>query len=444
LTLVAPDLLEGKRLLLLGGTPLMCHVVRKARELGVHTIVTDYYDEHRAPAKVEAEEAYAVSTLNVPGLIDLARAVRADGVFTGYSDITLLPCRAVCDALGFPFYASRSQLEQTLNKRRFKALCRKHGVPVVPDIDPVQLREQPQQARYPVIIKPADSYSSRGISVCANPAEVAPAIERALSYSSSGEFVAEPYIEADDVYLYLTVQDGILSLSAMADRLMNNEQPGLAPQPAGYLFPSRYIDNWFASLVQPMSSLVADLGLRDGTFFVQGFVLDGTVTLFEMGLRLSGGAGYLPIAHENGIDQVKMHVAYALTGQFSGWDLRIADNPRFQRPHCVLVVLLRNGIIGRIEGWEQVCAHSAVYATLRLHDEGDVLTEAGTLNQVFARIYLCAGDQQRLLVAIAQVRALLSITDVEGASMMMGSFMLDAVPLSSDLQQLSPTGRTLP
>ena len=422
-----PDL-AGKRLLLLGGTPLMCHVVRKARELGVYTIVTDYYDEQRAPAKSEADEAHAVSTLDVPGLIELARATRADGVFTGYSDITLLPCRAVCDALGLPFYATREQLERTLNKRSFKDLCREHGIPVVPDVDSEQLRRHPEEASFPIIIKPADSYSSRGISVCVTPEEVGPAIERALGFSSAGEFVAESFIEADDVYLYLTVQNGVLSLSAMADRLMNAEQSGFAPQPVGYLFPSRYIDAWFAQLEQPLRALVADLGLNDGSFFVQGFVLDDVITLFEMGLRLSGGAGYLPIAHENGIDPVKMHIAYALTGRFAGWDLLTVDNPRFRRAHCVWVVLLRNGTVGRVCGWERVCAHAAVYATLRLRNEGDTLTEAGTLNQVFARIYICADDRDRLLAAITAVQSMLSITDTSGALMMLDSFELDDLP----------------
>ena len=406
----------------------MCHVVRKARELGVYTIVTDYYEKSKAPAKKEADEAHSVSTLDVPGLVELARATRADGVFTGYSDITLLPCREVCDALGLPFYATRVQLEQTLNKRSFKALCRKHGIPVVPDIDPEQLCRQPEKAPFPIIIKPADSYSSRGISVCATPAEVGQAIEQALGFSGAGEFVAEPYIEADDVYMYLTVQDGLLSLSAMADRLMNDEQPGFAPQPVGYLFPSRYIDAWFAQLEQPLQALVADLGLGNGSFFVQGFVLDGTITVFEMGLRLSGGAGYLPIANENDIDQVKLHISYALTGRFAGWDLRTADNPRFHRQHCVLVVLLRNGVIGRVSGWEQVLTHPAVYAALRLRNEGDTLTEAGTLNQVFARIYLSADNRDSLLETIAEVRALLSITDTDGAPMILGSFALNDVP----------------
>jgi hypothetical protein len=422
-----PDL-TGKRLLLLGGHPLMCHVVRKARALGVYTIVTDYYDESRAPAKLEADEAHMVSTLDVPALIELARATGADGVFTGYSDVTLLPCREVCDALALPFYASRAQLEQTLNKRSFKALCRRHGIPVVTDIDPELLRCYPERAQYPVIIKPADSYSSRGISVCYLPAEVGPAIDRALTFSKCVEFVAEPYIDADDVYLYYTVQNGLLSLSAMADRLMSSEQSGVAPQPVGYLFPSRYLDASLTQLQNPLQSMISELSLRDGSFFVQGFVIDEKITLFEMGLRLSGGAGYLPIAKENGIDQVQMHITFALTGHFTGWDVRSTDNPHFRRLHYVLVVLLRNGTIGMVHGWEEVCDHPAVYATLRLRNEGDVMTEAGTLNQVFARIYLCADDRDGLLAAIADVLALLSISDTQGSPMMLGSFMPNDLP----------------
>lgn len=36
--------LRGKKLLLLGGPSLMVDVIKKAREMGVHTIVTDWYE----------------------------------------------------------------------------------------------------------------------------------------------------------------------------------------------------------------------------------------------------------------------------------------------------------------------------------------------------------------------------------------------------------------
>lgn len=413
--------LEGKRLLLLGGTPLMCHVVHKARELGVYTIVTDYYDDVKAPAKKIADEAYDVSTLNVDALVKLARRVRATGVFTGYSDITLMPCRQVCDLLGFPFYATIEQLQRTLNKTSFKELCRAHRIPVVDDIDRDLLAQHPERIDYPIIIKPADSYSSRGISVCHGPDALDSSIERALEVSACKEFLAEKFVVADDVYLYLTVQNGILSLSAMADRILNHEQHGFAPQPIGYLFPSKYIAAYYAQTHAKLQRMIDDLGLRNGTFFLQGFMLQDQLTFFEMGLRLSGGAGYLPIAHENGIDPVKMHIRYALTGEFSGWDVRTADSPHFKRPHFVLVVLLRNGTIGRIRGWDSIMTHPAVFETLRLKNEGDVLTKAGTLEQVFARIYLWSDDQASLTRAVTEVCRSLEITDSEGKNMILNA-----------------------
>jgi hypothetical protein len=208
----------------------------------------------------------------------------------------------------------------------------------------------------------------------------------------------------------------------MADRLLNEDQRGFAPQPVGYFFPSRYIDSYFEKTHSRLQNLVDDLGLRDGTFFVQGFVLEDEITLFEMGLRLSGGAGYLAITHENGIDPVKMHIRYALTGQFSGWDVRTDDNPRFRHPHAVIVVLLRNGIVGDIRGWEAVNSHSAVFASVRHRNVGDVLTKAGTLDQVFARIYLSASDTASLREAVDEVRRFLEILDTDGNNMILNSF----------------------
>lgn len=43
--------LRGKKLLLLGGPSLMVDVIKKAREMGVHTIVTDWYEPEVSVAK---------------------------------------------------------------------------------------------------------------------------------------------------------------------------------------------------------------------------------------------------------------------------------------------------------------------------------------------------------------------------------------------------------
>ncbi len=409
--------LKGKRLLLLGAHVLMRHAIDRCRAMGIYTIVTDYVPG--APAKKFADEAYDISTLNEDAIVELAKEKHVDGIFTGYEDINITPCARICARLGFPFYATLDQIDRTLNKRKYKNMCRKHGIPVVDDIAPDLCHKHPERVKCPVIVKPADSYSSKGISVCETAAQLAPALQKARRVSKCGEIVVEPFIKADDVFLYFTVQDGLLSLSAMADRLLSDDQPGYAPQPLGYFFPSRYIDIYYATVHDNLQRMIDDLGFRNGSFSMQGFAMEGRLVFFEMGLRLSGGCAYLQISHQNEIDQCTMHIRYALTGKFDGWDLREYDNPRFKKPACVVVILLRNGTIARVDGLNKVLEHPAVFDILQLRDVGDVLTEAGTLNQVFARIYLCADDRPKLNAAIKFVKQTLHISDTTGQNMIL-------------------------
>ena len=50
------DELKGKKLLILAGAPVHCKVVQSAKEMGVHTIVTDYLNYEESPAKQIADE----------------------------------------------------------------------------------------------------------------------------------------------------------------------------------------------------------------------------------------------------------------------------------------------------------------------------------------------------------------------------------------------------
>ena len=411
---------QGKKILFLGAHTLMNHLVNKAREMGVYTIVTDYVKD--APAKKLADEAYDISTLDVDALIELAREKKVDGVFTGYVDINLAPCRKVCEALNLPFYATLEQIDATMNKVNYKANCRKYGIRVVDDVPEEFLDGIYDKVNYPVIVKPADSYSSKGISVCRCKEEMAEALQKAEDVSTCKQVVAEQYLEAEDVYLYFTIQDGHLSLSAMADRLLNDEQYGCAPQPVGYFFPSKYIDIYYEKVHDNLQKMMDGLGLKNGSFFMQGFVVENDIIFFEMGLRLSGGAGYLQISRQNEINQLEMHIRYALTGKFDGWDLLEYDNARFKNPACVLVVLLNDGKIEKITGLEDVKNHSNVFDIVQFKHEGEELCARGTLNQVFARIYMSGKDEEELKEAIAFVKKNLCIVNEKNENMIMNLF----------------------
>ena len=412
--------LTNKRLLVLGAFEHAKHLIDAAHKNSVYTIVTDYVE--KAPAKSYADKAYNISTTDVDALEKLCTDEKIDGVVVGYVDVNLLPYYQLCKRMGFPNYCDDKQIELTMNKRNFKDLCIRNGIKVTPDIDYILVEENSDSIDYPVIVKPADSYSSKGISVCYDSEMLRVAKEKALKVSTCKQIVVEKYIEADDVYLYFTVQNGIVSLSAMADRLLNDEQYGCAPQPVGYFFPSKYIDIYFEKVHNHIQRMVDEIQLRNGTFFMQGFVIDDNIMFFEMGLRLSGGCGYLQIRHQNEIDQTEMYVRFALTGEFGPWDIQKYDNSRFKKPACVVVVLLKDGVISKIEGLDKVKEDSSYFDIIQLKHLGDKLEARGTLNQVFARIYLCNDSIEKIQKSIFNIKRSLRILDSNGDNMILNLF----------------------
>ena len=92
--------IQGKKLLILAGGANLVTLVRRAQELGVYTIVTDYYDETISPAKKVADEAWNISWSDIDALEAKCREVGVDGITTGYSESPLDCCIQLCKRLG--------------------------------------------------------------------------------------------------------------------------------------------------------------------------------------------------------------------------------------------------------------------------------------------------------------------------------------------------------
>lgn len=65
--------LKGKKLLIMGGPALASEIVKSAKNMGVNTIVTDWYPVSKSPAKEIADEYEMVSTSDVKAVVDLIK-----------------------------------------------------------------------------------------------------------------------------------------------------------------------------------------------------------------------------------------------------------------------------------------------------------------------------------------------------------------------------------
>lgn len=415
--------LKGKKLLILGGPALACDIVEKAREMGVYTIVTDWYEPDKSPAKLIADEYAMISISDVDSLEHFVKEKEIDGVFTQYTDSYLPYCSKLASRLGYPFCASENQLDIISNKDKSKNICIKHGIPVPQryKLDSNFSQEDLDKISYPVLTKPVDSSGQRGIVICNDEEELKKGFLVSLNYSESKKVLVEKYLKGDYVVFCFTIQDGHLSLSAMADKPVVDEQysNGLVRLPEGYILPSKYLDLYYEKLHEKFQALVNDLGLKNGSMGVEAIVNSNEFYIFEMQYRLGGMKHHDFVLQENAVDIMKMHIHYALTGQFAGWNLKKLDNPYYKNIYCLLNLLLNKGKIKTIEGIDKIKRIPEVYKYLQMHNIGDKIEISGTVMQIFAKVSIKSKSKKSLIQTIKSIQENLKILDEQGNSMLL-------------------------
>ena len=154
------------------------------------------------------------------------KAEGVDGILTGFTDSYLLPYQHLCELANLPCYATKEVFETTMDKAKFKQLCRDNSIPVIPEyridtFDPSVINEKNK-----VIIKPVDNSGSRGVILCETPEDYQRCLEYALSFSEKKQVVIEKYMEMDSISLSYTIQDGVVSLSTTDDRHVHKAPKG--------------------------------------------------------------------------------------------------------------------------------------------------------------------------------------------------------------------------
>ena len=406
-----------KKLLILGANPETVSLVLKAREMGIYTIVTDY--DPGAFAKNYADQAENVNAVDVDALVELARREKVDGVVVGVAEALLPAYCMVCERLGLPAYSDAGTFDIMTRKDLFKEKCREYGVPTIREYS----LDDTGSIVYPVIVKPVDSCSSKGITVCHSREGLNKAVEYALEFSRSGRFLIEEYMDGDEVVAYYVMQDGEPIFVGMCDRYTYKARKELVQLPTSYIFPSRYIGSYMRVQDQAVKNMIKGLGLNNGSIFFQCFVdKEGTVRVYEPGYRLNGAQEHLLISRLSGIDAKELYINYALYGRVAEKRLASLSDPVPSKMSCKLSPIVRTGRISRICGLDEIRKMPEVVDIRPSYNEGDTVTGEGTLKQVVCRFFIISGSSSQLKDSIDRIQKLFHVYDDKDEEMLTGLF----------------------
>ena len=402
----------------------MIDVVITARNMGVFTIVCDY--SSTSPAKSLADKSYDVSTTDIDALYEISLKENIDGVFAGFEDLNTWNALRLAQRLNLPFYATEEQLLLTSNKQNFKNFCRDCGVPVVPEyvISTKDEFLKFTDEDFPLIVKPVDSYGSRGITVVRNLDELESAYEKAKSFSKTQTFIIEKFYSGYGIEFYYTVVDGTPYMSAMTDRYVINQGEGVPPLPTATIFPSKHMEAVFDEYDSKIKAMIRKMGIKNGLLLFQSVFSEGKVYVYEMAFRLTGEKHYQIVKNETGIDLMEFMINLSL-GRETQLKLELYNKNSLPKPACNLAVLVGKGKICRIEGLNQIVTFPEVIDYVQTLYVGDEVNSIGNYGQILVRFNIVADTSQRLIEILNDIEINLKVFSIDNEDMIISHFIRD-------------------
>jgi biotin carboxylase len=375
--------LEGRTLLVVSGGGEAVAGIDRARELGLHVVVSD--GSASAPGLLAADDRLLASTYDIETTVEAARRYhrevrRIDGVICIASDVplTVASVAAELGLPGIPLEAARLATDKLAMKRLFA----ERGVPVpwfAAAPTAADLRAYVAERGCPLVVKPVDSRGARGVLLLRDERiDLEWAHETALGESPSGQVMVERFLEGPQISTESLVVDGVAHTIGFADR--NYEQlERFAPHMIedGGELPSRLGPDEQAAVRELVQRATDALGISAGVLKGDIVLHDGSPYVIEVAPRLSGG--YL-CTHEiplsTGVDFVGQAIRIALGERPAAEDLRPARNggvaQRWMFP--------APGRVCRVEGIERVAARREVVLCEVRVSEGDLLPPVASHN----------------------------------------------------------------
>lgn len=416
---------DGKILLFLGTSVASVSMVQYAQQEGAYVIVTDNLPMEMSAAKQVANEIAEISTRDVEALCAFAQKRHVNGVLCGVSEGNLCAVQAVCHKLGLPCYFTKEQWNVCQDKKRFKDLCIKHGVPVPHEYE-IKSEADLDMVNYPVIVKPTDGFAAVGITICTTPKELTAAISVAKAASKTGHFIVEDYLVGTEITSVYTIKDGKISFSLLRDRYPSLDHKGVTAQFDASIGPSQFYQEYVDSVDPAIKRMLKAIGSYAGVIFFQGIATNHGIFIFECGYRMNALCDYYNLSSANGINYMHMMVNYALTGKMGGADLN-CDNPTPNCFCCVFNMTAHGGTIVKMEGAEECCKLPGVLYAEYLLPLGHHIVENNSMAQSVFRAYVNAPDLDSLRRVITDIQKIVRVEDKDGINLLFRPFDVERI-----------------
>ncbi len=399
--------------MILGGSEMQLPIIKKAREIGLSTLVID--KNPLAPGLKESEFGEVVDTTDKQGALAVAKKYQVKGITTLGSDAPVRTIAFLGEKLGLPGIreeVARAVTDKGILRKRLKKL----GLPQ-PCFREVELKSkvksqkskvksQNLKLKFPVVVKPVNSWGSRGVKVVEEIESLPLAISEAKEYSSQ-RVIIEERLEGKEVSVESLTRKGKTNVLSITEKI-------LTPPPycveIGHIIPAKLSLEEKESIENLVKRVIKLLGIDNSPSHIEIKLTKEGPQIVEVGARLGGGyitSHLLPLA--TGIDILRATLFLSLGKPFE-------VKPLWKRTAGISFLTPPPGKVKKVSGKEEAERYKGIEKVSISLNPGDIVRRLRSSKDRIGFIIACGENRKEVLRNLNQAKGKIKIEIDEGST----------------------------
>lgn len=390
-----------KVMVLAGGNDqiiLIQHI--RQRYKNVVVVLVDYLDN--PVAKKYADYHIQISTLDKDVVLEAAIKEKIDRIFTACTDQALVTMAYVAEKMHLPTYISYNQAVCITDKLRMKRIMVDANIPTSRHIE-IEGKEQLDliDLSFPLVIKPTDSNSSKGICKVTDKQKLVYAYDKAMSYSRGNKVILEEFFDGKEYSIDAWVNNGKADILLITETIKNKSRE------EGFQIVESYYDKDIQTkLLKKIQPIVQNLckafAIHNGPMIIQVLVKKNQVSVIELSARTGGGSKIDLINKLAGVDVIEQLLdcfegkcSVQIKNQYQGWA-------------SMHYVYMKRGIFTEIRGLEKLYPN-IIEKCFMYKEKGTKIEKAENSSDRIMGYLLVADSRDKLFEKQERVELLLNI-----------------------------------
>lgn len=395
-----------KALVLAGGLPQI-KLIKELQSRGYFVVLADYYEN--PIAKPYADKFYKESTLDLEAIRKLALIEKVDRIITCCTDQALETVTRLSGELNLPCYLEPDIGLSVTNKKYMKKVFVENGISTA-RYQTVNSVQEIEYINFPMVVKPADCNSSKGVIKVFSEEELKEAVNNALNYSRTNTAIIEEFIEGNEISVDLFICNGKAKVIcySVSDKIKDNKH--------FVIFRGQYPPNLSKAVlyrIENMAQRLADVfQLQNGPMLIQLLQRGDDIFIVEFSARTGGCVKYHMIELVSGIDVIKLTVDV-----FEGKKVEV--NPIYSDKYVVNeFIYCSKGKFDSLEGFEECVKEGVLEGVFPLKTSGELFEQAESSGDRVAAITIVADSYDEYIKKHNYVAEKVRVLDLEKKDMM--------------------------